>query len=165
MLLVMHVLFREKSVFAWFVAPVAVSTLLLLPSCSSDSDDGGPDNTGGASGASTGGSSAGGSSGGGAGGTSGGSGTDASTQGVTCEQICPMVFAAGCMNGPPSADICVVLCNNITSADSGTCNDAFETMLACASTDTTVTCTTDGDATSDDCPDEFAAIVPCLPNI
>lgn len=122
--------------------PVALTSVL---SCSDDDDE--PNGSGG--------------SGGNAG--SGGSGATDGGDGLSCESACNKIAAAECSKGPPSAALCVALCNGILNGEDEQCASAFRAMLACPDESDTFRCAEDGNATSEGCEAEFAAVVPCLP--
>jgi hypothetical protein len=126
--------------------------------CGSDDDD-----SSGTGGTSSGGGGSGGSAGSSSGGSSGGS-----SQGVTCQELCAQVFPLGCDKGPPSEVLCVGLCQSISQgsgADAQVCADAFNAVLACESTDSDMSCASDGYVTSTNCAAEWTALNPCLPAI
>lgn len=144
----------------WFVLGTLVVIGTCAAACGSDDDD-----ESGTGGTSSGGTSSGGTSSGGTSGSSSGGSSGGSSQGIDCTQLCAQVAPLGCEKGPPSETICKLFCDETRkgTGDAAACADAINAVMACESTDSDMSCASDGYVTSTPCATEWTAVNPCLP--
>lgn len=84
--------------------------------------------------------------------------------GLDCMGACELVVEPSCENGPPSVNLCVILCDSIIASDNETCRDAFQSMLDCLDPTVVFSCDDDGGLLATRCQEEVDALTPCLPS-
>lgn len=85
--------------------------------------------------------------------------------GADCTGLCNRITPLGCANGPPSAELCALVCQGILDGDDATCKAAMRSLLDCVKPASQISCDADGNFTSPDCAAQWHAVVPCLPAI
>jgi hypothetical protein len=82
-----------------------------------------------------------------------------------CTGLCGRIVPLGCSKGPPSAELCGLVCQGNLDGTNEACKTAFRDLLDCVQPTSTITCDAEGQFTSADCAAEWQASVPCVPQI